>query len=298
MLACAVAGFASLAWSVVVHAEDGAGERERTRSDRLPGPVRAADLQRVDEALQRAMFPVRIREDLGAGFHPRYVHAEGVATLVQASDDSDPLLLFPLGPLDRADRITVYVGDVGHVVETRWASAVHGVTALDVSSIPDGVARGRALPLAEEWPSPPDVYVRGPHPVPEADDNRTGGASAASTTPATTLQGSGTPLLHPGTLDAQPARIGREQTLLIHSPFRFRNGYPIVNVHGELVALSSFPAATRRGEVLAVPMTLIRDWYENRDRIDPEGSGQLRPRVIEEQVEPTTGEDALRPRSR
>lgn len=236
----------------------------RAQEQRLPTIVTAERMQALGEALEGVIVPLRSFTDLGPGYRPRHVEGDGAATFVRFPDGTTGWIT-SFSHCVRAQRIELFVD--GEWVE---ASTSHGTVIFDLVrlDLPHGSSppEDRALPIAMQWPSDGNVY------------------SASGIGEGETLQ----PLTFG--LGAPPAG---DYGFYVRSLAILRNGYPIVSLDGELLAVTSMAAPDRHGGVFSIPLEMIGAWIVEWPRLD--GTGGWRPEIIEETMELQTGREALEP---
>lgn len=245
--------------------------------------VTAEALEDLDDLLEPAVFRVRTTTDLGRNFRPRFSEADGVATLVQIAADEPPVLITAFAHVAQATTVEIEIADAWHPVQVRHGTVMFDLAELVLDSeaataIPANVTAAldpaHALPLARAWPYGATLFC------PALTDDA-----------AAHLRSDGNPDVLLGTLGPSPREPFQFYT---RATFTARNGYPIVAIDGQLLAVSSLPANDRIGGVLVIPFTYINAWHDEWDQLRDESPLGWVPRVRYEDVELESGDDALR----
>lgn len=229
----------------------------------LPGIVDEDTIERLEGSVLPAIAPVRVREDLGPRARPRFLDGTGVAARVRLADGAEPIWLTAHAFVANAAEIEIRIDGVWHAAERAHATPFFDLAALDA-------------------PAPADVT---PLELASTDD------VALALFVAVVLDPESDPVLAATAL-TPIERGGLEY--YGRSLSAARNGSPIVDDEGRLVALSSFTAPDRAGGTLAIRAAQVAEWYEAWDRITDDPLGWS-PRVQTEGMPLTTGEDALGP---
>lgn len=234
------------------------------QEQRLPTIVSAEAMESLGHMLDGVVVPLRSRTDLGPGFRPRVIDGEGAATFVRFPDGSTGWIT-SFSHCARAHEIEL-------LIDGEWtaATAAHGTSLFDLVRLDlptgEGPEADRALRIADQWPLDGNVY------------------SATGIRPDETLQ--------PLVFGLGPAPRG-DYGFYVRSLASLTNGYPIVGLEGELIAVTSMVATDRHGGVFSIPLEMLNAWIAEWPQL--RGVHGWEPNVIEETMELRTGREALAP---
>ncbi len=227
----------------------------------LPGTVDIEQIQALADRVRPAVFEVRSTTDLGPTWHPRYLHGDGAAVLLDLGDDA-PVLVTAFAHVAQCTSVEVRIDDLWVPAEVHRGTPMFDLAVLRVDSPPNPE---RALVLATTFPLLGNVYAPN---VGEAQ-----------------------PPMLVGALGSRPEE---PFSYYVRSLFTLRNGFPVVDLEGNVVAIDSI-AAIDGGGVFAIPFEHVRLWRQEWDQLDTSSPIGWEPRVRVEPIELETGAGVLTP---
>lgn len=272
---CATAALTGTAGVQDLAAQDTPANRASSfpTSAELPRALTERDLEALTARVTGRIVPMRATQDLGPGYRPRIQQGDGYAVWILMPDDPEdddspqtPILVTTWSWLANAQSVEIQQGD-------RWvpASIELGGPTFDLARVQADVPPlAPPLSLATAWPMDGLLFGFQP-PQQGALDPRGSVISGA--------QG--------------PSPEG-DFAYYVRSLVQQRNGLPVFNRQGEVLAIASFFAPDGRGS-FAIGTQHLTEWWSMRDRLDATVVGGVRPIVRTESLELSTGTDALTP---
>lgn len=243
---------------------------ERNSGAELPLPS-VVDREALD-ALARQVAPsvlaVRTFTDLGENFRPRHAEGSGAATWVALRPDESPVLLTAFAHVAQADRVEVRLGD-----EWVEAEVKHGTPMFDLAELVLDASHAATLAelppleLAARWSMGGTVY---------SPTDRT-----ADTDPDVVI----------GAIGAPP----EDYEYYVRALFTQHNGYPVVSIRGDVLAITSILVGDRSGGSLAIPFGHITTWREEWPQLETDSPIGWEPRVRSVPLEIDTGREEEEP---
>lgn len=242
-------------------------------SAELPRALTERDLEALTVRVVGRIVRMRATQDLGPGYRPRLQQGDGYAVWLLMPDDPDdantqytPILITTWSWLANAQSVEVQDGD-------RWLPATIelGGPTFDLARVQADLSLSASpLSLAAAWPM--DGLLFGFQPPQEGALDPRGSVISG----------------------AQGAAPAGDFAYYLRSLVQQRNGLPVFNRQGEVLAIASFFAPDGRGS-LAIGTQHLREWWSMRDRLDSSVVGGVRPLVRTESLELSTGSDAITP---
>lgn len=251
------------------------GARDQLLRTELPGAtlVTAEALEALDARISPAVFRLRTTADLGQNFRPRYVHADGVATWVQLVPEEPPVLITSFAHVAQADSVEIEIQAQWYSAQVHNGTVMFDLATLQVDEAPP-LDPASALPLATSWPYGATIF-----------------SPALTDDAAAHLRSADNPDVVMGSLGPPPGEPFQYYT---RATFSGHNGFPIVSIDGQVLAISSLPARDRIGGALVIPFSYISAWREEWGQLRAESPLGWVPRVRHEEIELEAGSEALR----
>lgn len=236
----------------------------------LPTVITEEALDTLADRLEGAVVRVRTTTDLGPNYRPRLMTGDGAATWVRFAD-GETALITAYAHLAQAQRVEVHVDGSWYDATVRYGTAMFDLAVLESDAPLDPAT---ALPLAARWSLGDAVYV----PTLENPDPN----SLARRDQRVVLGSFG------------PAPTGHF-AFYARALFIQHNGYPVVSVAGEVLAITSLTATDAGGGVLSIPFQQVRNWRAEWPQLDTSSPIGWEPRVRTGEMDLRTGQEAFGP---
>jgi hypothetical protein len=235
----------------------------------LPTPLRAGDIELLQEQLQGAILLGVITEQLDPRMRPSSVEAPVSILVVDLGQPHGTVLVLPNSIAARASDIRVLVNGEWLPATVRASTPLYDLALLDVP----GAVFSNALTIAPANVFPSILLVGAATPVVESAPERTGQVVLA---PA-------------GFGDRIRGDLGQYRRSIGNAAL----GGAIIDEDGRLIAIQSLPVPDRHGGMLSLPAMWLTEWLDAGVANNPLGWS---PQTTVEEVEPQVGTPALRPR--
>lgn len=236
----------------------------------LPTVITEEALDTLADRLEGAVVRVRTTTDLGPNYRPRHMTGDGAATWVRFPDGVTALVT-AYAHLAQAERVEVFVDDTWHDASVRYGTAMFDLAVLETGAPLDPAT---ALPIAARWSLGDAVYV----------------PTLASADPNSLARRDHRVVL--GSFGAPPTG---HFAFYARALFIQHNGYPVVSVAGDVLAVTSITATDAGGGVLSIPFQQVLNWRAEWEQLDTDSPIGWEPRVRTGEMDLRTGQEAFGP---